>query len=121
MSLQLEQKVIASEIFKGKKDNYPQSVPRLFINTRLGEWGLPSLGGIGGLMNSFLAGNSFLTSHLFGFNTGREEINAKVLQALENEALKVRDVSQYFCQAPTYSAEGQIRFLEKIQQEFYIV
>ncbi|XP_063258642.1 unconventional myosin-Ic isoform X1 [Prinia subflava] len=51
---QLEQKVIASEIFKGKKDNYPQSVPRLFINTRL----------------------------------GREEINTKVLQALENEALK---------------------------------
>uniref|UniRef100_A0A8B9BZ96 Unconventional myosin-Ic n=1 Tax=Anser brachyrhynchus TaxID=132585 RepID=A0A8B9BZ96_9AVES len=34
---QLEQKVIASEIFKGKKDNYPQSVPRLFINTRLGD------------------------------------------------------------------------------------
>ncbi|XP_013801947.2 unconventional myosin-Ic isoform X3 [Apteryx mantelli] len=51
---QLEQKVIASEIFKGKKDNYPQSVPRLFINTRLGN----------------------------------EEINAKVLQALENEAIK---------------------------------
>lgn len=77
--------------------------------------------GLGGLMNSFLAGNSFLTPHLFAFNTGREEINAKVLQALENEALKVRDVSQYFCQAPTYSAEGQIRFLEKIQIEFYIV
>ncbi|KAL2297316.1 hypothetical protein Nmel_016615 [Mimus melanotis] len=87
---QLEQKVIASEIFKGKKDNYPQSVPRLFINTRLGEWGLQSLTGgrKGGLMNSFLAGNSFLTPHLFGFNTGREEINTKVLQALENEALK---------------------------------
>uniref|UniRef100_A0A8C9EQU5 Myosin IC n=1 Tax=Pavo cristatus TaxID=9049 RepID=A0A8C9EQU5_PAVCR len=51
---QLEQKVIASEIFKGKKDNYPQSVPRLFINTRLGN----------------------------------EEINAKVLQALENDAIK---------------------------------
>ncbi|KAG9485869.1 hypothetical protein GDO78_008773 [Eleutherodactylus coqui] len=33
---QLEQKVVASEIFKDKKDNYPQSVPRLFINTRLG-------------------------------------------------------------------------------------
>uniref|UniRef100_A0A8V5H1Y5 Uncharacterized protein n=1 Tax=Melopsittacus undulatus TaxID=13146 RepID=A0A8V5H1Y5_MELUD len=49
---QLEQKVIASEIFKGKKDNYPQSVPRLFINTR------------------------------------NEEINAKVLQALDNEAIK---------------------------------
>uniref|UniRef100_A0A670K974 Myosin IC n=1 Tax=Podarcis muralis TaxID=64176 RepID=A0A670K974_PODMU len=35
--LQLEQKVVASEIFKGKKDNYPQSVPRLFLNTRLGD------------------------------------------------------------------------------------
>ncbi|CAM4667426.1 unconventional myosin-Ic isoform X2 [Caretta caretta] len=33
---QLDQKVVASEMFKGKKDNYPQSVPRLFINTRLG-------------------------------------------------------------------------------------
>ncbi|XP_063002760.1 unconventional myosin-Ic [Elgaria multicarinata webbii] len=34
---QLEQKVVASEIFKDKKDNYPQSVPRLFLNTRLGN------------------------------------------------------------------------------------
>ncbi|XP_036264522.1 unconventional myosin-Ic isoform X2 [Pipistrellus kuhlii] len=33
---QLHQKAVASEIFKGKKDNYPQSVPRLFISTRLG-------------------------------------------------------------------------------------
>ncbi|KAL8198899.1 UNVERIFIED_CONTAM: Unconventional myosin-Ic [Gekko kuhli] len=52
--LQLEQKVVASEIFKDKKDNYPQSVPRLFLNTRLGS----------------------------------EDINAKVLQVLGNEALK---------------------------------
>ncbi|XP_075445447.1 unconventional myosin-Ic isoform X3 [Ascaphus truei] len=51
---QLEQKVVASEIFKDKKDNYPQSVPRLFINTRLGN----------------------------------EEINGKVLQNLENDAVK---------------------------------
>nr|XP_056721155.1 unconventional myosin-Ic [Euleptes europaea] len=35
--LQLDQKVVASEIFKDKKDNYPQSVPRLFLNTRLGS------------------------------------------------------------------------------------
>ncbi|KAG2458791.1 MYO1C protein, partial [Polypterus senegalus] len=34
---QLEQKVIASEIFKDKKDNYPQSVPKLFVNTRVGS------------------------------------------------------------------------------------
>lgn len=34
---QLQQKAVASEIFRGKKDNYPQSVPRLFISTRLGE------------------------------------------------------------------------------------
>uniref|UniRef100_A0A3Q3AVC3 Myosin Ic, paralog b n=1 Tax=Kryptolebias marmoratus TaxID=37003 RepID=A0A3Q3AVC3_KRYMA len=32
---QLEQKMIASEIFKDKKDNYPQSVPKLFVDTRL--------------------------------------------------------------------------------------
>lgn len=37
LSPQLQQKAVASEIFKGKKDNYPQSVPRLFISTRLGE------------------------------------------------------------------------------------
>ncbi|XP_029470435.1 unconventional myosin-Ic isoform X2 [Rhinatrema bivittatum] len=51
---QLEQKVVASEIFMDKKDNYPQSVPRLFISTRLSN----------------------------------EEINAKVLQALESEVIK---------------------------------
>ncbi|XP_043910277.1 unconventional myosin-Ic isoform X1 [Protopterus annectens] len=32
---QLEQKVVASEIFKDKKDNYPQSVPKLFASSRL--------------------------------------------------------------------------------------
>ncbi|KAF7642955.1 hypothetical protein LDENG_00247510 [Lucifuga dentata] len=31
----MEQKLIASEIFKDKKDNYPQSVPKLFVSTRL--------------------------------------------------------------------------------------
>uniref|UniRef100_A0A8B9JZA2 Myosin Ic, paralog a n=1 Tax=Astyanax mexicanus TaxID=7994 RepID=A0A8B9JZA2_ASTMX len=35
-SAQLEQKVVASGIFRGQKDNYPQSVPRLFVGTRLG-------------------------------------------------------------------------------------
>ncbi|XP_068126384.1 unconventional myosin-Ic isoform X3 [Hyperolius riggenbachi] len=50
---QLEQKVVASEIFKDKKDNYPQSVPRLFLNTRLGN----------------------------------DEINTKILQQLESQAL----------------------------------
>uniref|UniRef100_A0A673YXW5 Myosin Ic, paralog b n=1 Tax=Salmo trutta TaxID=8032 RepID=A0A673YXW5_SALTR len=34
---QLEQKMVASEIFKNKKDNYPQSVPKLFVGTRLKE------------------------------------------------------------------------------------
>lgn len=33
----MEQKMIASEIFKDKKDNYPQSVPKLFVSTRLGK------------------------------------------------------------------------------------
>lgn len=33
----MEQKMIASEVFKDKKDNYPQSVPKLFVSTRLSE------------------------------------------------------------------------------------
>ncbi|XP_062844417.1 unconventional myosin-Ic isoform X2 [Trichomycterus rosablanca] len=32
---QLEQKVVASGIFRGQKDNYPQSVSKLFVGTRL--------------------------------------------------------------------------------------
>lgn len=32
---QLEQKVVASTLFKDKKDNYPQSVPKLFVNSRI--------------------------------------------------------------------------------------
>uniref|UniRef100_A0A8C1X9K0 Myosin Ic, paralog a n=1 Tax=Cyprinus carpio TaxID=7962 RepID=A0A8C1X9K0_CYPCA len=34
---QLEQKVVASAIFGGQKDCYPQSVPKLFVATRLGN------------------------------------------------------------------------------------
>lgn len=30
--------MVASEIFKDKKDNYPQSVPKLFVGTRLSEF-----------------------------------------------------------------------------------
>uniref|UniRef100_A0A4W6FL93 Myosin Ic, paralog a n=1 Tax=Lates calcarifer TaxID=8187 RepID=A0A4W6FL93_LATCA len=33
---QMVQKVVASEIFKDQKDNYPQSVGRLFLDSRLG-------------------------------------------------------------------------------------
>lgn len=34
---QMEQKMTASDIFKDKKDNYPQSVPKLFVGTRLSK------------------------------------------------------------------------------------
>lgn len=34
--LQMMQKVVASEIFKDQKDSYPQSVGRLFLDSRLG-------------------------------------------------------------------------------------
>lgn len=37
LSEQMEQKMVASEIFKDKKDNYPQSVPKLFVSTRLSK------------------------------------------------------------------------------------
>lgn len=36
--LQMKLKVIASEIFKDQKDGYPQTVGRLFLDTRLGTW-----------------------------------------------------------------------------------
>ncbi|KAG7275111.1 LOW QUALITY PROTEIN: hypothetical protein CRUP_009471 [Coryphaenoides rupestris] len=32
---QMKQKAVASDLFKDKKDNYPQSVPKLFVSTRL--------------------------------------------------------------------------------------
>lgn len=35
--LQMKQKVIASDIFKDQKDSYPQSVGRLFLDSRLGK------------------------------------------------------------------------------------
>ena len=34
---QLQMKVVTSAIFKGKKDSYPQSIPRSFLDTRIGE------------------------------------------------------------------------------------
>lgn len=41
-SEQMEQKMVASELFKDKKDNYPQSVSKLFVNTRLSKTLLPN-------------------------------------------------------------------------------
>lgn len=81
LSLQLEQKVVASEIFKGKKDNYPQSVPRLFLNTRLSKCRLG--------WTSF--GAAWLPTPLTAwlFLVGNEELNSKVLQVLGDDALKV--------------------------------
>uniref|UniRef100_A0A8C7UHK4 Myosin Ic, paralog a n=1 Tax=Oncorhynchus mykiss TaxID=8022 RepID=A0A8C7UHK4_ONCMY len=34
---QMEQKVVASQIFQDQKDSYPQSVPKLFVASRLGR------------------------------------------------------------------------------------
>uniref|UniRef100_A0A8C5FDK9 Unconventional myosin-Ic-like n=1 Tax=Gadus morhua TaxID=8049 RepID=A0A8C5FDK9_GADMO len=35
---QMDQKVVASELFRGQKDSYPPSVAALFLGTRLGEY-----------------------------------------------------------------------------------
>lgn len=44
LSLQMMQKVEASKIFKDQKDSYPQSVGRLFLDSRLGIcWYMHSL------------------------------------------------------------------------------
>uniref|UniRef100_A0A672Z790 Myosin Ic, paralog b n=1 Tax=Sphaeramia orbicularis TaxID=375764 RepID=A0A672Z790_9TELE len=70
---QLEQKMIASEIFKDKKDNYPQSVSKLFVSTRLNG----------------------------------EDINPKVLQALENNSLTIISFcSQYAVPVTKYDRKG---------------
>lgn len=41
--LQLEQKVVAENIFKGKKESYPYSVKDLFVDNRLGKSGVRSM------------------------------------------------------------------------------
>lgn len=38
LSFQLQLKVVTSSIFKGKKDNYPQSVPQPFVDTRISKY-----------------------------------------------------------------------------------
>ena len=38
MSCQLEQKVVAEKLFKGKKDSYQHSVKDHFVDSRLGGY-----------------------------------------------------------------------------------
>ncbi|KAG7231984.1 hypothetical protein INR49_010035 [Caranx melampygus] len=61
--------MIASEIFKDKKDNYPQSVPKLFVSTRLSK------------AQVFFCQTSETSPY-------GEDINPKVLQTLGSEKMK---------------------------------
>lgn len=107
LSSQLQQKAVASEIFKGKKDNYPQSVPRLFISTRLGEpspqtfhpSSLPAL-------SCLLALPDFLLPVLV---SGTEEISPRVLQALGSEPIQVgtHHNSRPYSSLPRGQSSGQ--------------
>ena len=82
--------MIASEIFKDKKDNYPQSVPKLFVSTRLGK-----LQTSVSTTTDQLTCTGFILSHyemIKQHATSRsdgENINPKVLQALGSEKMKV--------------------------------
>uniref|UniRef100_A0A3B5MTI6 Myosin IHa n=1 Tax=Xiphophorus couchianus TaxID=32473 RepID=A0A3B5MTI6_9TELE len=40
---QLQMKVVTSAIFKGKKENYPPSIPQLFLDTRISEFQIQQL------------------------------------------------------------------------------
>lgn len=79
----------ASEIFKDKKDNYPQSVPKLFVSTRLSKTRTffrqqrISCETCTGFML-----NTMLKTHVLSCSDG-EDINPKVLQALGSEKMKV--------------------------------
>lgn len=86
----MEQKMIASEVFKDKKDNYPQSVPKLFVRTRLSkDFTITPLLQL--LYCMYKAVNG-----IFSWLDG-EDINPKVLQALGSEKMKVGplEMTQY--------------------------
>lgn len=79
--LQLQLKLQTSSMFKGKKDNYPFSVCRPFVDTRIGEQ-----------VNFFLlcAAEIHINTHCdFFLNLGVEDINIKVLQMIQHEHMKV--------------------------------
>lgn len=79
---QMEQKMTASDIFKDKKDNYPQSVPKLFVGTRLSK-------SRDALLCSTVATQKDLTSLSRLCLSDGEDINPKVLQTLGSEKMKV--------------------------------
>lgn len=81
-AMQLEQKMVASEIFKDKKDNYPQSVSKLFVGTRLSEFPATFLAIM--LIEFYCC-----YSDVFCVCADGEDLNPKVLQALGNEKMKV--------------------------------
>lgn len=80
------QKVVASEIFKDQKDSYPQSVGRLFLDSRLGTCSYRCT-----LINAVQITKSVIT--LRGFSpllcVEREQINLKVTQTLGNDKVQV--------------------------------
>lgn len=88
---QMEQKMTASDIFKDKKDNYPQSVPKLFVSTRLSKTDFfppPTASNHCYTCTSFTFHTEGLEQHISSWSDG-EDINPKVLQALGNEKMKV--------------------------------
>lgn len=86
-SEQMEQKLTASEIFKDKKDNYPQSVPKLFVSTRLSKTS-PALTN---KWWDFIRSGPGVNSVSPLFSSDGEDINPKVLQAMGSEKMKVRE------------------------------
>ena len=78
-SHQIQLKLVTSNIFKGKKESYPQSVAQPFVDTRISTYQKHS------------QHRSFLFECVQSFNilVGDQDINMRVLQMIRNEHIKV--------------------------------
>lgn len=92
LSLQMMQKVEASKIFKDQKDSYPQSVGRLFLDSRLGIcWYMHSLPPrlLQTIQVMDQKKHTTFTKVFPLLCTEREQINLKVVQTLGNDKVQV--------------------------------
>lgn len=83
----MQLKVTASEIFKDQKDSYPQSIGRLFLDSRLGMWIYASVASV--LNDGIVPGNTEPTKVSLVLLIEREQINLKVAQTLGNDKVQV--------------------------------
>ena len=82
------QKVVASELFKDQKDSYPQSVGRLFLDSRLGTYSY-SYWLTQYLVNITSLQTYHIHRHFQLLYLEREQISLKVHQTLGSDKVQV--------------------------------